>query len=55
LNGTNIDLQLVKEGLAVARVEDSSYASQFVEAEIYARENKIGCKWENLSASSYAA
>ena len=49
LNGTNIDLQLVKEGLAVARTEDSSYASQFVEAEIYARNSHIGCKWQNFT------
>ena len=48
LNGTNIDLQLVQEGLAVARTEDSSYASQFVDAEKTARENKVGCKWENF-------
>lgn len=48
LNGTNIDLQLVQEGLAVARVEDSSYAQEFVDAEKIARENKVGCKWNMM-------
>jgi len=47
MNETNIDLQLVKEGLAVARTEDSSYAQEFIDAEKIAREDKIGCKWNS--------
>ena len=47
INGKNINLQLVKEGLAVARFypEDVKYKGVIVAAEKEARENKIGCKW----------
>lgn len=47
LNGNNINLQLVKEGLAVARFspENQKYKIEILEAEKYARENKLGCKW----------
>lgn len=49
LNKSNINLQLVKEGLAVARFspENQKYKTEILEAEKYARENKLGCKWGN--------
>lgn len=45
--GTNIDVQLVKEGLAVARFyePDVKYKTEISTAEQYAQQNKIGCKW----------
>lgn len=44
----NINLQLVKEGLAVARFyqPDVKYKHEIQEAEKQAIENKIGCKWK---------
>jgi endonuclease YncB( thermonuclease family) len=47
LDGKNIGLELVKEGLAVARFssKDIKYREGIISAEKYARENKIGCKW----------
>ncbi len=47
LNNKNINLQLVEEGLAVARFspENVKYKQEIVEAEKNARENEIGCKW----------
>ncbi len=47
LNDRNISLELVKEGLAVARFspEDIKYREEIANAEKEARENKIGCKW----------
>ena len=47
LDGKNISLELVKEGLAVSRVfpEDIKYKEEIIEAEREAKENKIGCKW----------
>lgn len=47
-NGTqNIDLQLIKEGLAVARFYSPNikYKDEISVAEKQAIENKIGCKW----------
>ena len=43
----NIDVQLVKEGLAVARfyAPDIKYKTEITEAEKQAQTNKIGCKW----------
>ena len=42
----NVNLILVKDGLAIARFyEDKKYKKEILEAEIKARENKIGCKW----------
>lgn len=45
----NIALELVKEGLAVARFspEDVRYREEIAQVEKEARENKIGCKWNN--------
>ena len=47
LDDQNIDLQLVKEGLAIARFyePDLKYQKEITEAEKEAIENKIGCKW----------
>ena len=47
LNGKNINLQLVEEGLAVARFfpKNKKYKEEILAAEIKARKNKIGCKW----------
>jgi len=47
LNGENISLTLVKEGLVVARFspEDVKYREEIAKAEKEAKENKIGCKW----------
>jgi len=49
LNETNINLQLVKEGLAVARFEnkDIKYKEEIQQAEQNAINNKIGCKWQD--------
>ena len=43
----NADVQLVKEGLAVARFysPDVKYRTEITAAETYAQQNKIGCKW----------
>lgn len=47
LNNQNINLQLIKEGLAIARfyASDVKYKDEIVAAEKEAIENKIGCKW----------
>lgn len=48
LNGTNINLQMVQEGLAIARFspENLKYKTEILAAEAAAREAGIGCKWE---------
>ena len=47
----NIDTQLVKEGLAVARFyqPDVKYRSEITSAEQQAQASSIGCKWSKLS------
>ena len=47
LSSQNISLELVKEGLAVARSspEDVKYREEITQAEKEAKENKVGCKW----------
>ena len=47
LDDKNISLELVKEGLAVARFspEDIKYREEISQAEKEVKENKIGCKW----------
>ncbi len=46
-NGENINLRLVQEGYVVARTEqDDIYQQEFIDAENYARTNRIGCKWQ---------
>jgi len=49
LNDKNISLELVKEGLAVARFspEDVKYREEIIQAEKDAKANKIGCKWSS--------
>lgn len=49
LDGDNINLRMVGEGLAVARFSpgNEKYKRIIVLAEGQARENRIGCKWEN--------
>ena len=51
LDDKNISLELVKEGLVVARFspEDTKYREEIIQAEKEARENKIGCKWGGKS------
>lgn len=48
LNGTNINLLLVKEGLAVARFtpKNTKYKVEILAAEMEARESGTGCKWK---------
>ena len=47
VNGKNVDVQLVGEGLAVARFYQPNvkYRSEIAEAEKQAQQNKVGCKW----------
>jgi micrococcal nuclease len=47
LDDQNISLELVKEGLAVARSspEDVKYREEITDAEKEAKDNKVGCKW----------
>ena len=47
VNNKNVSLELVREGLAVARFspEDVKYQEEIEKAEREAKENKIGCKW----------
>ena len=47
LDNKNINLQLVEEGLAVARFspQNTKYKQEILNAEKQARENGIGCKW----------
>lgn len=50
LDEENINILLVKEGLAIARLENNKkYNQEIKDAEAYAISNKIGCKWANLS------
>lgn len=49
LNGTNINLEMVKQGYAVARLsEDDKYKKEIQKAEKNAMEKKLGCKWRNI-------
>jgi micrococcal nuclease len=54
LGNTNIDLQLVQEGLAVARFysPDVKYRAAITDAESYAQENKVGCKWSGAAQTA---
>lgn len=47
LGGENINLKMVKEGLAVARFspDNKKYRKEITDAEKEAMTNKIGCKW----------
>lgn len=47
IEGKNIALTLIEEGLVVARVsKKDKYSQEIIEKEKKARESKIGCKWE---------
>ena len=54
VDGENVSLKLVKEGLVVARFspEDTKYREEIEKAEKEARENKIGCKWSPFTETS---
>lgn len=54
VNDENINLRLVKEGLAVARLypDNKKYRKEILDAEKNARENKKGCKWESYEGDS---
>ena len=54
LGSQNISLELVKEGLAVARSspEDVKYREEITQAEKEAKENKVGCKWSAYTKAS---
>ncbi len=46
VNGTNINVEMVRQGLAVARIEGSRYREEIIAAEQHAIENGAGCKWQ---------
>lgn len=49
INDSLVNLELVNQGLAVARFEqDVKYQEEISAAEHEAIENKIGCKWSSL-------
>ncbi len=49
LDGRNINLELVKEGLAVARFySDDAHKKEILDAEKEAMKNHTGCKWKDL-------
>ncbi len=50
LGDENVDVEMVKEGLAVARFypPDVKYKSEISVAESEAMQNKTGCKWGNV-------
>lgn len=49
VDGENINLKMVEEGLAIARFyEDKKYREEILTAERKARENRLGCKWRNI-------
>lgn len=54
LDDKNINLQLVNEGLAVARFspENQKYKEEIQKTETEAKEKKIGCKWGGVSVSN---
>jgi len=50
VGSTNVDVELVKEGLAIARFyePDVKYKTEITAAEQQAQLDKIGCKWTGL-------
>ena len=53
LDNKNISLQLVKEGLAIARFNPNQkkFKEEIIEAEQKAQQESIGCKWTNPAPS----
>ena len=50
LDGENINIKLVSEGLAIARIEqEDNYKKEIVAAEQFAIQNKVGCKWNTTA------
>lgn len=51
LNDTNVNLQLVQEGFAVARFspDNTKYKTEILDAEQAARTNSTGCKWNGTN------
>jgi micrococcal nuclease len=50
VDSENINIQMVKEGLAVARIlEEDKYSQEIRQAESFAIQNKIGCKWNRTN------
>ncbi|MEM7813620.1 MAG: thermonuclease family protein [Candidatus Aenigmatarchaeota archaeon] len=47
VNGTNVNLRMVEEGLAIARFspKNTKYKEEILAAEAAARQAGIGCKW----------
>ncbi|MAG02771.1 hypothetical protein CMI42_05520 [Candidatus Pacearchaeota archaeon] len=46
----NVNLQMVKEGMAIARFyEDKKYKNEILKAEIESREDERGCKWSGIN------
>ena len=54
LGSENVDTQLVREGLAVSRFyqPDGKYRTEITNAETYAQQNKIGCKWSGITQTA---
>ena len=54
VNDENINLKLVEEGLAIARLysDNKKYREEILDAEKNAREDKQGCKWESYEGDS---
>ncbi len=48
INGTDVDLEILKPGLAVALIiePNGKYKDQYIKAEKEARTNKVGCLWK---------
>ncbi|MDY6789139.1 MAG: thermonuclease family protein, partial [Candidatus Nanohaloarchaea archaeon] len=46
MNGTNINVEMVREGMAVARPSEDKYREKIVKAEKEAMEEEKGCKWQ---------
>ncbi len=47
VDNENINVWMVRNGFAIARTEDAKkYEKEIIEAEKYAKENNIGCKWK---------
>jgi len=49
IEGENVNLKMVEEGLAIARFyEDKKYKGEILDAEKKARGDKVGCKWVSI-------